>query len=151
MYKYITLLIVLFTSSFSFSQKEDSLFIRLIYDEVLSNGECYGNLEYLCKEIGARLSGSPEAALAINWGEQTLEDLKLYKPVKPLWVDSGYKVKRKCEACGFNPSLRSQVTVFYIDGNLKNVNNRNLKTVCLNCNQELVKFGWNRGDLTPDV
>ena len=77
--------------------------------------------------------------------------LKLYKPVKPLWVDSGYKVKRKCEACGFKPSLRSQVTVFYIDGNLKNVSNRNLKTVCLNCNQELIYFGRNRGDLTPDV
>ena len=77
--------------------------------------------------------------------------LRLYKPIKPLWVDSGYKVKRKCEACQFKPSLRSQVTIFYIDGNLKNVSNRNLKTVCLNCNQELIMFGWNRGDLTPDV
>ena len=43
--------------------------------------------------------------------------LKLHKPVKPLWVDSGYKVKRNCEACGFKPSIRSQVIVFYIDGN----------------------------------
>ena len=73
-----------------------------------------------------------------------------HKPVKPLWVDSGYKVKRKCEACGFVPSIRSQVTVFYIDGKLTNVSNRNLKTVCLNCNAELVKTGWRRGDLTPD-
>ena len=76
--------------------------------------------------------------------------LKLYKPVKPLWVDAGYRVKRKCEACGFKPVLRSQVTVFYVDGDLQNVNNRNLKTVCLNCNAELVKTGWRRGDLTPD-
>ena len=76
--------------------------------------------------------------------------LKLHKPVKPLWVDAGYRVKRKCEACGFKPVLRSQVTVFYVDGDLQNVNNRNLKTVCLNCNAELVKTGWRRGDLTPD-
>ena len=77
--------------------------------------------------------------------------LKSHKPVKPLWFESGYKVKRKCEACGFKPTVRNQVTIFYIDGNLNNVSNRNLKTVCLNCNQELIRFGWNRGDLTPDV
>jgi len=77
--------------------------------------------------------------------------LKIHKPVKPLWVDSGYKVKRNCEACGFKPSIRSQVTVFYIDGDLTNVAYRNLKTVCLNCNAELIKTGWSRGDLTPDV
>jgi len=47
--------------------------------------------------------------------------------------------------------IRSQVTVFYIDGNLTNVAAKNLKTVCLNCNAELIKTGWARGDLTPDV
>lgn len=77
--------------------------------------------------------------------------LKEHKPVKPLWVDSGYKLRRVCEACGFKPVIRSQVTVFYIDGNLKNVAAKNLKTVCLNCNAELIKTGWARGDLAPDV
>lgn len=76
--------------------------------------------------------------------------LKLHKPVKPLWVDSGYKVKRFCEACGFKPVLRSQVTVFYVDGDLTNIHSSNLKTVCLNCNAELISTGWRRGDLTPD-
>ena len=77
--------------------------------------------------------------------------LKSHKPVKPLWLDSGYHVKRFCEACGFKPVMRSQVTVFYIDRNLNNVSAKNLKTVCLNCNAELIKTGWARGDLTPDV
>lgn len=77
--------------------------------------------------------------------------LKSHKPVKPLWLDSGYHVKRFCEACGFKPVIRSQVTVFYIDGNLKNVASTNLKTVCLNCNAELIKTGWARGDLKPDL
>jgi|TARA_B100001093_G_scaffold436698_1_gene435226 hypothetical protein len=77
--------------------------------------------------------------------------LKQHKPVKPLWVGSGYKVKRNCEACGFKPSIRSQVTVFYVDSDLTNVAKKNLKTVCLNCNAELVKTGWSRGDLAPDA
>ena len=76
---------------------------------------------------------------------------KAYKPVKPLWVNSGYKVKRVCEACGFKALFRSQVTVFYIDNDLTNVNHKNLKTLCLNCNAELTKTGWTRGDLEPDV
>jgi len=105
-----------------------------------------------CEQCGQR----PKAVNYVKDGKKYYRKkceqcLKLYKPVKPLWLDSGYKVKRKCEACGFKPSMRSQVTVFYIDGNLNNVSNRNLKTVCLNCNQELIKFGWKRGDLTPDV
>ncbi len=105
-----------------------------------------------CEQCGQR----PKAVNYIKDGKKYYRKkceqcLKLHNPVKPLWVNSGYKVKRKCEACGFKPSIRSQVTVFYIDGNLKNVSNRNLKTVCLNCHQELVKFGWKRGDLTPDA
>lgn len=89
MYKFLITGLFLI-SSIAYSQKEDSLFIRNIYDEVLTNGQCYNNLEYLCKEIGARLSGSPEAALAVNWGEQTLKDLGLDKVYKqevtvPVW------------------------------------------------------------------
>lgn len=54
--------------------KQDSIRIREIYSEVLSNGECYDNLRVLCKDIGARLSGSPEAAKAVQWGKKLLED-----------------------------------------------------------------------------
>ena len=77
--------------------------------------------------------------------------LKGKKPNNPSWLIAGYKPKRKCEACGFTPVYRSQVTVFYVDGNLKNVNNHNPKTVCLNCYQEVVRTGWGRGDLVPDL
>lgn len=60
-------------SMFTQGQNEDSLVIRQIYDEILSNGECYSNLEVLCKDIGCRLSGSPEADRAIAWGEELLK------------------------------------------------------------------------------
>ena len=106
----------------------------------------------MCEQCGQR----PKAVNyykdnKIYYRKKCEQCLKLYKPVKPLWADSGYKVKRFCEACGFKPIIRSQVTVFYIDGDLTNVAYRNLKTVCLNCNAELIKTGWSRGDLTPDV
>ena len=42
--------------------------------------------------------------------------------------------------------------VFYVDGNLRNNNHFNLKTVCLNCCQEVYrsKLPWKRSTLTPD-
>ena len=51
----------------------DSLILRSIYNEALSNGQCYDNLRVLCKDIGARLSGSEEADKAIAWGKELLE------------------------------------------------------------------------------
>ena len=53
--------------------KADSLVIRKIFDEALLRGQSYENLRYLCTRIGGRLSGSPQAALAVEWGRQTME------------------------------------------------------------------------------
>jgi hypothetical protein len=43
--------------------------------------------------------------------------------------------------------------VFHVDGNLNNSEQRNLKTVCLNCVELLEKTDaiWQRGDLEPDM
>jgi hypothetical protein len=70
---------------------DDSLFIRQIFDQALVNGEGYKNLEYLCKVIGHRLSGSQEAEQAVVWGRKTLENLPLdrvyLQPIEiPFWV-----------------------------------------------------------------
>lgn len=54
---------------------QDSIVIRSIYDEALGKGEGHENLHYLCKEIGARLSGSDELGEAIVWGESLLKTL----------------------------------------------------------------------------
>ncbi len=69
----------------------DSAFIRQIFDQALVNGESYKNLEYLCKVIGNRLSGSQEAVQAVTWGKKTLEKLPLdrvyLQPIEvPYWV-----------------------------------------------------------------
>lgn len=74
------------------------------------------------------------------------------KPNVPLWDKAGYKKKTNCDICGFKSIYPTQMTVFYIDGNLKNTQFSNLRTVCLNC-VEVVKrkeITWKRGDLQVD-
>ncbi|UKN03104.1 M20/M25/M40 family metallo-hydrolase [Paracrocinitomix mangrovi] len=51
----------------------DSVFIRKIYDEALEKGQAYDNLRTLCKDIGARVTGSSEAEMAVKWGEKLLK------------------------------------------------------------------------------
>lgn len=58
--------------SFLSSAQNDSTIISKIYNEALSNGKAYEDLRELCKDIGARLSGSSEAAMAVRWGESKL-------------------------------------------------------------------------------
>lgn len=55
------------------SQNADSVFMRKIFDEALSNGRCYEDLRSLCKDVGARLAGSAQADMAVYWGEQKLK------------------------------------------------------------------------------
>lgn len=57
-----------------FAQNPDSLMIRKIYDEALGNGHTYKNLEYLCKKIGPRLSGSVNAQKSVEWTKKLMED-----------------------------------------------------------------------------
>ncbi len=72
--------------------KADSLNIRRIYDEALLRGQSYDNLRYLCQRIGGRLSGSPQAALAVEWGKLTMEKANCFDKVYlqecmvPHWV-----------------------------------------------------------------
>jgi len=65
--------------------------IRKIYDEELVNGQCYQNLRYLCKNIGPRLSGSPNAQKAVEWGKKLMESygfdhVFLQQVTVPHWV-----------------------------------------------------------------
>jgi len=68
------------------------------------------------------------------------------------WEKKGYKKKTTCDLCGFKCSYPTQMTVFYIDGNMKNIEFTNLRSICLNC-VEVVKrkdVNWRRGDLQVD-
>lgn len=67
------LLIIAICFGFNAGANEDSIFIRKIYDEALENGQSYENLRTLCKDIGARITGSAEAKMAIDWGKDLLD------------------------------------------------------------------------------
>ena len=73
-------------------------------------------------------------------------------PQKPAWMLAGYKKKPHCEKCGFKAKYKEQLSVYYVDGNLKNNAPLNLRTVCANCQITIVKegLGWTQGDLVPD-
>jgi hypothetical protein len=77
---------------------------------------------------------------------------KKHKPV-PTWYKTGYRKSHTCDKCGWIAKYpEKQMTVFHIDGNLKNVNQFNLKTVCLNCRVEisLSRLPWKEADIKPD-
>src|SRR5688572_18226891 len=88
-----------------FAQNQDSIFIRRIADEILANGKSYEDLRILTKQIGARLSGSPQMVKAEQWGLKIFQSLApdsawLQQCMVPHWVRGG-----KDEATAFAPAL----------------------------------------------
>lgn len=72
----------------------DSLFIKKMSDEIMTNGKAYDLLYELTKKIGGRLAGSPQAQNAVIWGKKSLEamgpDKVFLQPVKtPNWKRGG--------------------------------------------------------------
>ena len=59
------------------SQNRDSVAIREIFNEALTDSTAYHNLRYLCTKIGGRLCGSPQAEKAIQWAEKVLTEMGL--------------------------------------------------------------------------
>ncbi len=64
---------------------------RAIINAALGDGQAYAMLEELCLQIGPRLSGSPEAAAAVEWSrnkmvEVGLEGVRLQPVMVPHWV-----------------------------------------------------------------
>ena len=78
---------------------------------------------------------------------------KKAKHLPPLWYKSGYRKKPQCERCGFKAELpEQQLMVYHVDGDLRNNDRVNLKTVCLNCRPMVSKsrLPWKPADLVPD-
>ena len=76
------------------TDRADSLALRKIFDEALLRGESYDNLRYLTGNIGPRLSGSPQAQMAVEWGKATMEKagfdrVYLQEVMVPHWVRGG--------------------------------------------------------------
>lgn len=69
------------------AQTADEITIKSIYDMALKNGQSYEMLGQLTKEVGARLSGSPGAAAAVEWSYHEMKKFEFDSVwVQPLMV-----------------------------------------------------------------
>jgi hypothetical protein len=67
--------------------KKDSTIIKQLFTTSLTNGQSYQWLEVLSNQIGGRLSGSPQAQQAVEWGENLMKELKFDKVwLQPMMV-----------------------------------------------------------------
>lgn len=86
MNKNITLLLLLISQLYSYSaysqEDEHAFFIKEIYDYTLEDGHCDQWLSYLSDTIGGRLSGSDNAARAVDY---TLRELQGIDIVTKAW------------------------------------------------------------------
>jgi hypothetical protein len=117
---YFLLLLTIICQSVS-AQQQDSLYIRKIFNEVMTNANAYENLRFICKKIGPRLSGSANAAKAVietarMMKEAGADTVYLQPCMVPHWVrgekESGYVTlmngeKRQLKLCALGNSLGS--------------------------------------------
>jgi len=100
----------------------DSMRIRAFFNVSLGNGAAYSWLDDLSNDIGGRLSGSPEAAMAVEWARQVMDTLGLdsvwLQPVMvPHWVRgekeeaavfSRLSGRKKVNICALGGSVATQ-------------------------------------------
>ncbi|MEN8115879.1 MAG: M20/M25/M40 family metallo-hydrolase [Bacteroidota bacterium] len=91
--KILLLLIILlpFSAFYEIYGQEESQVIRNIFDEALTDQTAYENLRYLCKNCDGRVTGSSQAAAAVEFTFRVMSKMNLdtvYKqPVQvPRWV-----------------------------------------------------------------
>ncbi|MEO6329377.1 MAG: M20/M25/M40 family metallo-hydrolase [Ginsengibacter sp.] len=90
--KIISLIIILCLKSFiTFCQSDDSIAIKKIVDETMTNSTAYENLRLLCKQVGARLSGSPQYLKAVKLTAKMMkaagaDTVYLQQCMVPHWV-----------------------------------------------------------------
>ena len=111
-------LLILFFSNYLFSQADDSIMIRHIADEILLHAKAYDNLHDLTKNIGGRLSGSPQMYKAEQWGFKTLQStgadkVRLQECRVPHWVRGG-----KDEAVAYMASKKKDLDVIALGNSI---------------------------------
>ena len=115
------------------AQNDDSIFIRRIADEILVNGKAYDDLRVLTKQIGGRLSGSPQMVKAEQWGLKIFQSLQpdkawLQECMVPHWIRGGKdeaiavegKQKKSLDVIALGNSLGSGASG--VNGNVVEVN-----------------------------
>ena len=100
--------------------QSDSVMIRKIYSEALTNGKSYSNLDYLTNKIGGRLSGSPQAQQAVDWAFKAMKDagadtVYLQECMVPHWVRGSKEVGKVISS---NTAENKELTVNALGGSI---------------------------------
>ncbi|MBA3705926.1 MAG: M20/M25/M40 family metallo-hydrolase [Bacteroidetes bacterium] len=77
----------------------DSAMIKKIFNEALTNGKSYSNLDYMCNKIGPRLSGSVQAQQAVEWAFKAMKEagadtVFLQECMVPHWVRGAKEIAK---------------------------------------------------------
>ncbi len=88
--KRMLLWLLFIPASFSLQAQEDAFFLKKIYDTALTEGDCYGWLRHLTKDVGPRLAGTPGAEAAVYSMKRLMDTLGfdtvyLQPCVSPRW------------------------------------------------------------------
>lgn len=147
------LLLFAFTVQISFAQTEDSIFIKRISDEILTNGKAYENLRHLTKKIGARLAGSPGMVKSEQWGLKVMQESGADKAwmqecMVPHWVRGGKDIasaayipdRREVKSGPYPTSIKRELDIVAL-GNSAGTGNNALteEVVLINSFDELEK------------
>jgi carboxypeptidase Q len=92
-FKLFTLLLTI-VPLMGLAQQDDSLKIRAIANEILLHGQAYEDLRVLTKQVGARLTGSPQTYKAEAWAQKALQKAGADRVIAqsclvPHWVRGG--------------------------------------------------------------
>ncbi len=102
----------------------DSALFKKIFNEALTNGKSYSNLDYLSNKIGGRLSGSPQAQQAVEWTFKAMKEagadtVYLQECMVPHWVrgekesanitSSGTKKSKVVPICALGGSIATPI------------------------------------------
>ena len=90
--------------------------IKRIYKEELRNSPIYDNLRYLCKKIGNRISGSPQAAAAVEYTYRLMQqygfDTVYLQPVMVThWIRQSKSIVRITNSPSSGNILLNSITI----------------------------------------
>ncbi|MEP7165106.1 MAG: M20/M25/M40 family metallo-hydrolase [Ferruginibacter sp.] len=97
--RFICILLALVAGLPATAQENDSVTIKKIAVEIMTNGKAYENLRYLCKKVGPRLTGSANAQKAVEATARMLREagadtVYLQPCMVPHWIrgekETGY-------------------------------------------------------------
>ena len=138
----VILWIVSFSISLSAQEKADSLTIRKIYSYHLTQSKSYTNLHTLCKDVGARLSGSKQSIKAVEWAKKAMicagaDTAYLIPCMVPHWVRGQ---KEKCEV--YTGSSQLSLSVCALGGSIATpIQGIKAKVIEVSSFEELDKLG----------